>query len=343
VAANGSASGIAHQQRSGTLSERSALDLICRHFPPSPPGQVWIGDDAASVPGDDGPLLLTSDTVVAGVHADLSLTSLEDLGWKALAGAVSDIAAMGGAVRFALVSLAAPRGTSPEALDELASGIAAAGTYHGCPVVGGDLANTLEGDLVVSVAVIGSAGGGEPVLRSGARPGDAIYVTGRFGAAAAGLASLSAAGEEGGEALRCLREHPPALLEPLIRAHARPVARLAEGEAARAGGASAMMDSSDGLAASLDALALASSVGISLDLLAVAPGASEHQALHGGEDYELVFSVPRERETAMLTEFARRGLAEPVRVGTATADAGERLLNGAPFEVSGYEHGFGLG
>ncbi|HET6873498.1 MAG TPA: AIR synthase related protein, partial [Acidimicrobiales bacterium] len=136
--------------------------------------------------GEGHHLLLAADTVVAGVHADLALTGLDDLGWKAVAASVSDIAAMGGDPGYALVTVAGPAGTDIQLLYE---GIAAAAASFGCPVVGGDLTNAR--DLVVTVAVTGWCSG-RPVERSGARPGDDIWVTGPLGASAAGLRLLAA-------------------------------------------------------------------------------------------------------------------------------------------------------
>ncbi len=147
---------------------------------------MWFGDDAAVVrpPGADRLLLLAADTVVEGLDADLELTSLADLGWKAMAVNLSDIAAMGGQPGHAIVSVV---GLGPSGLDELYAGILEASACYSCPVVGGDLS---AGDqLVVTVAVTGWVDG-PPVLRSGARPGDRIWVTGPLGAAAAGLRRL---------------------------------------------------------------------------------------------------------------------------------------------------------
>lgn len=264
------------------MGEFAAIARIRRLFPSPPPGQAWIGDDAAVL--DDG-LLLAVDTVVAGVHFAAD-TSLADVGWKALTVNVSDIAAMGGTPGHAVVAVAAPPDTD---LDLIYEGMAEASATYGCPVVGGDLANAAQ--LVVTVAVTGRIDGA-PVLRSGARPGDGIYVTGPLGGAAAG------------------------------GYRARPQARVAEGQAARAAGATAMIDVSDGLVADLGHIADASGVGYELDMAAVpvAPGATAEQALRGGEDYELVFT----------------GTDLPVgtRIGTCTADVSQRLPGG------GWEHRF---
>ncbi len=148
---------------------------------------MWSGDDAAVVnvpalsPGQAPLLLLAADTLVGGIDADLSLTTLSDFGWKAMAVNLSDIAAMGGRPAHALVSVV---GLGPDELEELYEGIREAAAEFGCDVVGGDL--SAGNEVVVSVAVTGWVDG-EPVLRNGARPGDRIWVTAPLGAAAAGL------------------------------------------------------------------------------------------------------------------------------------------------------------
>jgi len=272
---------------------------------------------------------LTADAVVAGVHIDLALVSLSDVGWKALTVAISDIAAMGGTPAHALVALGAPPGTD---LDEIAEGIGEAADHWCCPVVGGDLTSAFE--VMVSVAVTGTLEGLAPaVLRSGARPGDALFVTGRLGASAAGLRLLRAGpvpvpGIGIGESERAALE----------LAHRRPRARLAEGRAAREAGASAMMDISDGLGIDLDRLARASRVGFALDEVPVAPGATAEEARSGGEDYELLIAAPD--DGSLPDRFEALGLRPPWRIGVCTADAGERRLGDGTLGATGYEHRF---
>jgi thiamine-monophosphate kinase len=249
------------------------------------------------------------------VHADLSLTGLDDLGWKAVAAAVSDIAAMGGDPGHAVVAVAAPAGTDVAVLYE---GVQASASAHRCPVVGGDLVGAPV--LVVTVAVTGSCDA-EPVLRRGARPGDGIWVTRPLGASSAGL--------------RCYRQSPRGADQPELRqAHARPIAELDAGRAARRAGATAMIDISDGLAADLGHVADASGVGIRLDSVPVAPGATLDDALGGGEDFALAFCAPDRGR--VVTAFA--GLRPPVRVGTCTDTVGELTLAGANVERTGWEH-----
>lgn len=290
------------------------------------PGETWIGDDAAvlEVP-DQGRMLLTADLVVAGVHGDLSLMSVADLGWRAMVASLSDIAAMGGTPRHAVVCVAAP----PESdLDELYSGIAAASSEFGCPVVGGDLSGADQ--LVVSLAMTGVVPeGAEPVLRSGARPGDRLFVTGPLGASAAGLRLLRGGPGEGLD---------PATVAELQVAYRRPRPRLREGTAARAGGASAMIDVSDGLAGDLGHIADASGVGFELMHVPVARGAEVDDALYGGEDYQLVMACPE--PGALLEAFAGAGLEAPVELGLCVVDAAARRFDGRALEQRSFEHPF---
>lgn len=314
--------------------ERAAIEAIRRILSESaPPGEVWIGDDAAVLRVPGAQLVASTDAVVGGVHADLDLVGLDDLGWKALATAISDIAAMGARPTHCLVSVTGPPDTD---LVELYRGIAQASQRWSCPVVGGDLVSAAL--LVVSVSVLGVIPGGQrAVLRSGARPGDSIFVTGGLGASAAGLAWLrsrrsgvsGAGGDTGagggvGERLAC--------------AHRRPLARVAEGHAAAAGGATAMIDVSDGLATDLTQLALASSVGFELEDVPVAEGASEAEALGGGEDYELVFTAAG---AGVAAAFAAAGLRPPQRIGRCVADPSLRRLRGQQLGRLGWEHEWG--
>ena len=297
--------------------EFAAIDAIRALLgDPPPDGQVWIGDDAAVVAARDGAaLLLAADTVVGGVHADLALTGVDDLGWKAMAACLSDIAAMGGDPGWALVTVS---GADGEEIRALYSGIAEASRRFACPVVGGDV--TGGASLVVTVAVVGTCDGG-PVLRSGARDGDHVWVTGALGASAAGLRQLRSEGRSGP-------------VDGLARSHARPVPRLAEGRAARVSGATAMIDVSDGLAADVGHIARESGVGISLDSVPVAAGATAEEALSGGEDFELVFCAP----PGAPVESAFGSLAPPTRIGTCTARHAGVRLGGAELRPSGWEH-----
>jgi thiamine-monophosphate kinase len=291
-----------------------------------PAGQTWVGDDVAVVPGPSGPMLLAADAVVAGVHADLALVGLDDMGWKAIVANVSDVAAVGGRPCCVVVTVAGPLGELD--VDLLYDGLVAASDAYECPIVGGDLSGSAT--LVVSVAIVGDGGGEDapPVLRSGAQPGDTLFVTGPLGSSAAGLQLLRTGR---------LSEAPD-----LVLSHRRPRARLDEGTAARVAGATAMIDVSDGLAADLRHVADASGVGVVLDRVPVAIGVSrvsddpESLALGGGEDYELLFAAPDPDRVEAL--FAERGLGIPLRIGRCTDDPAERRLRDADLPVLGWEH-----
>ena len=339
----------------GGNGEFAAIERIRRLLPAAPVGQTWIGDDAAVVTGPAGePLLLATDAVVEGVHFDLDLVDAADVGWKVLAVNVSDVASMGGRPLHALVTVV---GAGAGMLDRLMRGLDEAATAYRCAVVGGDLSSGPY--LAVSVAVTGTTDGRRAVLRSQARPGDLLYVTGPLGRSAAGLRVLRAGvGRSGaqaaaGEPFAAAAGEPfagvaaagepfagvAAAGEPfagLAAAYRRPVARLAEGLAASVGGATAMIDVSDGLGIDLDHLATASGIGVVLEEVPVAEGASRDDALAGGEDYELVFASGDPE--AVSRAFAAAGLRAPIRIGVCVSDPTVRLLGSDPLPATGWEH-----
>lgn len=332
---------MAEVRGSGTAGgELAAISRIAHSCGPAPEGELWIGDDAAVVKPPQGHLLLAADAVVEGVHADLSLVGLDDFGWKALASNVSDIAAMGGVALHALCCVAGPPETD---LDLLYEGIAAAAEAYGVAVVGGDLANSPT--LVVAVSVTGTTGGGNPVRRGGAQPGDHVFVTGPLGSSAAGLRLLRGEAGTGGPSPPDVDRNRsgsdlgpirPEWALPLIQAHRRPAARPVEGRAAREAGANAMIDVSDGLASELAHICTASGTGVTLDQVPVAPGASVEDALGGGEDYELLFTAAD--AGLVRAEFERQDLREPLALGRVTSAVGELLLDGRPLGRTGFEH-----
>ncbi len=307
------------------LGEWEAIESIKARLAPPHAGETGIGDDAAVIlvpgTGSESPraVLFATDVLVGGVHVDRSFCSESDIGWKALAVNVSDIAAMGGRPTHAVVGLVVPSGVDVMAVYE---GMAAAADRYRVELAGGDLSTGPE--LVVSVAVLGTTEGRSPVLRSGASAGDTLMVTGTLGRSAAGLAAL---------------RRDPLAAGGNPTAHKRPAARVDEGVAAALGGASAMIDVSDGLASELDHLARASGVGVALDLVPVAEGATDADALGGGEDYELLFTAP---DPAHVEEtFGAAGLRQPIRLGKCVADPSERSLAGSRLEMAGYQHRLG--
>jgi thiamine-monophosphate kinase len=270
--------------------------------------------------------VVSVDSVVEGVHVDLDLCSPADVGWKAVMSALSDLAAMGARPVGALVALCVP-GTSGggELTLGVMGGVAEASRESGCAVVGGDV--SAGGTLTVAVTVMGTVDGGVPLPRSGAQRGDAVLVTGPCGRSAAGLRVLrSGGGNDPGD---------------LVAAYRRPVARLAEGVAARLAGAHAMIDISDGLALDLHRLADASAVGFTLETVPVAPGATPEEALGGGEDYELLMTMA-EGDIAGYEERCRQaGLRLPVRIGTVTGRVDQRTWAGEQLARLGWQHRLG--
>lgn len=271
-----------------TTGEFDVVAELRRRFP-------LVGDDAAAVAAPAGPLLLAADAVVEGVDFTAD-TPLEDVGYRAVLVNASDIAAMGGRALHVLVTIVAPPGVDVlRVVDGVAEGVRA----HACSVAGGDLSGT-TGPLVVNVAITGTVdAGGSPVFRHGARPGDVLFATGAFGAAAA-------AGYRLGPGWR-------------------PVARLAEGSLARRAGATAMIDVSDGFAADLAHLTTEWGTGVVVDHVPIAEGATEAQALGGGDDYELLFTLPADAEPPPGS----------IRVGSITDDPGD-----LPPDVAGWQHRF---
>jgi len=292
-----------------------------------------LRDDAAvlDVPGG-GSVVVSVDSVVAGVHVDLALCSPADVGWKALMGAVSDLAAMGARPLGALVALCLPGpGAGSDASTgggDLAVGVMAgvgqAAAASGCPVVGGDVSSS--GELMVSVTVLGTVDGGAAVTRAGAMAGDLVLVTGPCGGSAAGLRELRAGSGEG---------------TAVAQAYRRPVARLAEGTAARLAGVHAMIDVSDGLALDLHRLADLSGVGFALDTVPVAVGATTEEALGGGEDYELLLALPAAGAAVLTERCLAAGMRAPIHLGVVVPDPGQRTLDGEPLGRLGWQHPLG--
>jgi thiamine-monophosphate kinase len=281
-----------------------------------PEGERHIGDDAAVLAPFVGQAVISTDVAVLGVHLDSRYFPLEDLGFKAVAAAVSDLAAMGARPRGAVVAVTAPPGTDVE---ELHRGMADASVVTNCPIVGGDLAQGL--DVTVAVTVFGECPGRGAVYRSGAQPGDELLVTGALGRSAAGLRR---------------RRDGASLSDELVVAHRRPWPRLAEGMAARGAGAHAMMDLSDGLGLDLHRFADASGVGFELVDVPVAEGATVDEAIGGGEDYELLIATDEAARLRLV--FQDRGLAKPITIGTVVTDVATRTLRGEEFERRGWQH-----
>lgn len=273
------------------VSERAALKRIFPRLPESSATLVGPGDDAAVLAAPDGRYVVTTDMMVHGPDFRLAWSSAEDLGWKAAATNLSDVAAMGAVPTALVVAIAAPPSLPVTALEAFADGLraACAELAPGCGVVGGDL--SVSDTLTIAVTAFGDLQGRAPVLRSGARPGDVVAVSGRLGSAAAGLRLLFAEavdsdGTPDADAFtRVLAAHPE-----LIDAQLRPRPPIADGPLAADAGATAMLDLSDGLA--LDARRVAEASGVAIDLDPSTLGDDPLTALTGGEDHGLLACFP---------------------------------------------------
>lgn len=284
--------------------------------------RLGIGDDAALLAVPEGQeLAVAIDTMVEGVHF-LRDTAPADLGWKALAVNLSDLAAMGATPAWALLALTMPRGGAAETrqhfVDAFAEGFAQLAQPHRLALVGGD---TTSGPLAVSVAVHGFVPPGKALRRDGAKPGDVVMVTGTLGDAAAGLHLLQHGGADGAQAAWLVE-----------RLH-RPTPRVAAGLALRER-ASACLDVSDGLVADLGHICAASGVGAEIEsallprspaLLSLFEEASARDfALGGGDDYELCFTVPAARAAEVQADLARLGCGA-TRIGRIVEGKGVRV------------------
>lgn len=263
-------------------------------------GETWVGDDSAVLRAPAGTILFTTDLMVEGIHFDLELMGPRDLGYKSIAVNISDVAAMGGVPRRALVAMGIRPAMEVAWLEELYLGMRECSDEFDMAIAGGDISRS--DCLVISVALIGNPAGRRVIERKGARSGDLICVTGTLGASAAGYRLLRAGS----------REH-----DGLRQAHLRPKARVREVEILRRHLPTAMIDVSDGFAADLGHLLDASERGARVDAAKLPVIGSDVEidrdplelALHGGEDYELCFTIPPDR--------AQRG-ADEVKEATGT-------------------------
>ncbi len=329
------------------LSEDELLEAFARLLSTEAPEiAIGVGDDAAVVAPGAGELVLTTDLLVEDVHFERGSISAHDLGAKAITVNVSDIAAMGASPRFALASLALTTDVEAPWVMELVAGMRDACAEYALSLVGGD---TNRADtIVLSVTVVGEVTPGRAVPRSGARPGDAIVVTGSLGGAAGGLA-LSRA--EASTAAAALSEPwGRALVESLER----PVARVGEGGTLASAGVTAMLDLSDGLAKDLSRLCAASGVGARIELAAIPVSEALRAgadrlgldalglAIGGGEDYELLATLDPERVGTAGVDLRERYGVTLTRVGTIIEGDGLMAVgpsgNEEPFEPKGWDH-----
>lgn len=329
------------------IGEFALIDRIQRALPAPGKGVlVGIGDDVAVLSGDDNRVwLATCDVQVEGAHFIRQAITPQELGRKALAINLSDIAAAGGAPRYALVSLGLPGDLEVEFVDGLYAGLRQEAQAYGVDIVGGNISQSRLG-LFVDIFLLGETSRENVLLRSGARVGDKILVTGTLGDAAAGVALLT---------------HPSLTLpgpyaQRAKRRLALPTPRVSEGQVIGVSHlAHAMMDVSDGLASDLGHICERSKVGarVIAEKLPVAPenrraaqelyGDEWHFALNGGEDYELLFTVPAENADALIQRISSETGTPVTAIGDIRpASEGRQLVlpdgRVVPLEARGWDH-----
>jgi thiamine-monophosphate kinase len=313
-----------NSKKTAGVAGEDALIARVRRALPSRPGaelRAGIGDDAAVIrPARGQEWVVSSDAFIEDVHFLVGTQPGESVGYKALARATSDLAAMGARPRFFLLNLALPRERTGRWLDACLRGMATAARRFRMKLAGGDTARSRT--IALNLTVLGEVARGRAVLRSGARPGDRIFVTGKLGAAQLGLEIVlhGLAGQ--------------ARWRKLLAAHYYPEPPIALGQwLARCGLASAMMDLSDGLSTDLTRLYKASGVGARIQASQLPMVKVPHAfglsgidpprlALHGGEDYQLLFTVPA-RSAGRVP--ARRDGVDIVQIGEIVRGRGIEL------------------
>lgn len=345
------------------LGERALLANILARLP-RPPANVLVGpgDDAAVIePARNERLVITTDALVEGVHFSRAFSAPSDIGHKALAVNLSDLAAMAATPRWALVSLVLPGSWLVVEVEALVDGCASLARQHSVAIVGGNITRT-DGPLVVDITAGGEVRPRRWLPRSGAKPGDGVFVSGSIGAGAAGLEMLrgitatpSTRRSIESDSLRASGvEEQRANASTCIARYRRPEPRVRLGVAmGRARAARAAMDLSDGLADALRQVADASRCGVRVEASSVpidqdarawwtARGEDPiRAALAGGDDYELLFAVPK--RGGRLLRAVHQRVADPplTQIGVFTKDTGERILerDGKDEPLpEGYEH-----
>lgn len=303
----------------GSLGEGAVLARIFPKLPEASAQILGPGDDAAVVAAPDGRFVVTTDMMIHGPDFRLAWSSAHDLGFKAAASNLSDVAAMGAVPTALVVALAAPADTSIQFLEQFADGLrdGCEALAPGCGVVGGDL--SVSATLTIAVTAFGDLQGRAPVRRSGAQPGDVIAVSGQLGAAAEGLRLLFERGVVDGRpdatATAALKSSHPVQLAAQLTPHPP----IAHGRAAAIAGATSMIDLSDGLA--LDSRRVAEASGVAFEFVGLTLG-----ELAGGEDHSLLATFPA--GTALPGGFRT--------IGVVAAGEGI-LLDGERVPVSGWD------
>jgi thiamine-monophosphate kinase len=338
-------------QANSTIREFDLIRALKRRYASSGAGIVrGIGDDAAVIAsGRHRHDLFTTDLLAEGIHFERRTAAFTDIGFRAATANLSDIAAMGGIPKYVLVSLAMPRDATGRQVKQFYDGVMAACRPHRVRLIGGDTSAS-KGGWFVNIVLIGSSNSGRLLLRSGARAGHDLYVTGTLGDSRAGLHILQRT-RSGADA----RSLTAADRRFLIQRHLRPSARVREGRwLSEANWATAAIDVSDGLSGDLRHLCESSGVGAIVELAAlpISPACRryalclkqnpERFALAGGEDYELLFTVPARQRVPFERASAKQRLCVR-RVGRVTSAAqGVRVMlpDGRlrPLPWSSYEH-----
>ena len=329
------------------LGEFGLIDRIQRALPaPGKDVLVWIGDDVAVLRAEANRVLLaTCDVQMEGAHFLRDAIAPHDLGRKALAINLSDIAATGGAPRFALVSLGLPKDLAVEFVDGLYTGLRAEAETFGAEIVGGNISRSRLG-VFIDIFLLGDAPRENVLLRAGAHTGDKILVTGTLGDAGAGVARL----------LDSTLATPDAYATIVRARRDTPTPRVREGQLIGAAHtATAMIDVSDGLASDLGHICERSSVGarVFAEKLPVAEpnrtlaqrarGNPWHFALHGGEDYELVFTAPAAQADALAAHITRETGTRVSIIGEILPQSEGRQLvlpdgRSVPLQARGWDH-----
>ncbi|MER3390632.1 MAG: thiamine-phosphate kinase [Microcella sp.] len=322
----------------GVVGELEALARIIPRLPSSEAAVLGPGDDAAVLAAPDSRYVVTTDMMIHGPDFRLAWSSMHDLGFKAAATNLSDVAAMGARPTALVIALAAPADTPLVDLEALADGLrdACVELAPGCGVVGGDL--SVSPTLTIAVTAFGDLEGRDAVRRDGARVGDVIAVSGPLGRAARGLALLfeRAVDDDGapdaGAAARLRSEHPDA-----VSAQLAPRPPIADGVAAALAGATAMLDLSDGLALDARRIALASGVSLDLDAAAVCMAAGVDASLLpsvivGGEDHSLLATFPPATAPGQSLPGGFRVIGRVVKPG---GDGPALLVSGRVFSPRG--------
>jgi thiamine-monophosphate kinase len=326
-----------------TFSERDLIEYIRSRLPPPPSWlRVPLGDDGAVIEPTRGALdVLTTDTLVEGVHFDPAFCSPADVGAKALAVNLSDLAAMGAEPRAALLSLSLPRAFPRDAIAALADAVIASAATYRVMIAGGNVTSS-PGPLVLTLTLTGTVRPRRALLRSGARPGDVLYVSAAIGAASAGLGMLREgrvpAAEDEAQCVGKYRVPVPRVRLGLLLGRNR--------------AATACIDLSDGLAEGARQIAEASGTGIVVeaDAVPVHPAARRYfsekgldpltAALAGGDDYELLFTVTAKRRRALAPIVRLTPGLAITRIGVVTADREVTLRRDGVDEPlpEGYRH-----